>query len=230
MHTVILISSFVLGVGGSLHCLGMCGPLALSIPFAHNGAAGPRITIYYLFKALAYGLMGALSGLFGKGLLLMNWQQGLSVVAGLTIIFMAGIPLLKLRTGNFLFRKQFALLYARLQHRTRLLDFGLLGFLNGLLPCGLVYTALAAATLSGGWAGGFLAMILFGLGTAPALVLLVLFRNKISPQLRRRLKPASVALSVCIGLLLILRGLNLGIPYMSPAHEGNTVKHCCSHK
>ncbi|WP_118953504.1 sulfite exporter TauE/SafE family protein [Taibaiella helva] len=231
MNVVILISSFMLGLGGSLHCLGMCGPLALSVPFAREGKIrGLRIVVYYLGKAFAYGCLGALSGLLGKGIMLMSWQQGLSIAAGLAIILMVCIPALKAPGGNFLFRRQFSILYNRLQHKARLSDYGLLGFLNGMLPCGLVYTALAAALLAGGWAGGFTAMFLFGLGTVPALVLLVLFHQKISIKLRRRLRPASVILSVGIGLLLILRGLNLGIPYISPEWNGKTVKHCCSRK
>jgi len=231
VNYIILISSFTLGIGGSLHCLGMCGPLALSVPFTKdNSKKWPRIIIFYLAKSFAYGMLGALSGLFGKGLILMNWQQGLSIVAGIMIILMVCLPILKAGAGSFLFRRQFGILYNRLQHHARLSDYGMLGFLNGLLPCGLVYTALTAATLSGGWSSGFLAMVLFGLGTAPALVLLIVFRSKLSLQLRKQLKPVSLALSVFIGLLLIARGLSLGIPYVSPECEGNTIKKCCSHK
>jgi len=231
MNSLILISSFVLGIGGSLHCLGMCGPLALSVPFAQSGRIKwLRIAAFYFAKSFAYGLLGMLFGLFGKGLILMDWQQGLSIAAGIAILLMVAVPALKLHKGHFLFQKQFGLLYNRLQHQPRLTDYGILGFLNGLLPCGLVYTALAAATLSGGWAGGFLAMFLFGLGTTPALIALILFRSKLSRQSIRHLKPVSTALSICIGTLLILRGLNLGIPYVSPEFKDNSVKHCCSHK
>jgi len=229
MNGILLLSSFALGIGGSLHCLGMCGPLALSVPFAQSGRIKwLRMTVFYLGKSLAYGLLGLLFGLFGKGLILMDWQQGLSIAAGIVVLLMAAIPTLTLHKSGFLFQKQFSLLYNRLQQKARLTDFGFLGFLNGLLPCGLVYTALAAATLSGSWAGGFLAMFLFGLGTTPALIALILFRSKLSPQRARSLKPVSTLLSVCIGALLILRGLNLGIPYVSPEFKDNSVHKCCS--
>lgn len=229
MNTVVLISSFILGLGGSLHCLGMCGPLALSVPFTQKESAKwQRIIIFYLSKSVAYGMLGAIFGLFGKGLILMNWQQGLSITAGVFIILLVCLPVLKPVSGKFLFQKQFATLYTQLQKRPRLQYYSFLGFLNGLLPCGLVYTALAAATLSGGWSGGFLAMFLFGLGTVPAFVLLILFRNKMGPGLRKQLKPVSITLSVCIGLLLVLRGLNLGIPYVSPGFQEHKVS-CCGH-
>src|SRR6218665_2243251 len=132
----------------------------------------------------------------------MEWQQGLSVVAGVFIIILVCLPVLKPAKGNFLFRKQFTFLYNKLNHSPRLYYFILLGFLNGFLPCGLVYTALAAATVSGSVSGGFLSMFLFGIGTVPALILLIVAKNKISFKLRTRLKPVSVMISISIVFLL----------------------------
>jgi len=228
MSYTVLISSFLLGIGGSLHCLGMCGPLALSIPY-HGGAIPKwlKLLMYYTAKAIVYGAMGAVVGLFGKGIMLMDWQQGLSIVAGIFIILWACFPFIKPGAGHFLFQKQFSKLYQVLQQKPKLYHYFSLGFLNGFLPCGLVYTALAAATVSGGAFGGFSAMFLFGAGTAPALVLLVIFKNKMSFQLRKKLKPLSLLLGVAIGALLIVRGMNLGIPYVSPEFQDNEVKSCC---
>jgi uncharacterized protein len=229
MNVAVLISSFLLGIGGSLHCLGMCGPLALSIPFGATGnSKNLRLLTYYFSKAIAYGFMGAVFGLFGKGLIMMHWQQALSIVAGIFIVLWVCFPILKPGQGSFLFQKQFSILHNKLQYQPKLHYYLLLGFLNGFLPCGLVYTALAAATVSGSPAGGFLAMFLFGMGTAPALFVLVLLKNKMSFQLRRKLKPISLVLSIGIGLLLIIRGLNLGIPYVSPEiTKDDTVEKCC---
>lgn len=229
MNVAVFISSFLLGIGGSLHCLGMCGPLALSIPFSTSGNSKTiRLLTYYFSKAIAYGLMGTVFGLFGKGLIMMHWQQALSIIAGIFIILWVVFPILKPGQGTFLFQKQFSVLYNKLQHQPRLHYYSLLGFLNGFLPCGLVYTALAAATVSGSAAGGFLAMFIFGMGTAPALIVLTVLKNKMSFQLRRKLKPVSLILSISIGLLLVVRGLNLGIPYVSPeVTKGNTVHNCC---
>lgn len=230
MSATVLIASLVLGFGGSLHCLGMCGPLALSVPYNKSGPSkGLSLFCYYLAKALAYGSMGAVLGLFGKGIMLMNWQQGLSVVAGIFILLWACFPVLKPRSGSFLLQRQLADVYKKLQQKPKLWHYLIMGFLNGLLPCGLVYTALATASVTGSAAGGFTAMFLFGLGTAPMLIILVLLKNKISFRLKQKLKPLPVILSVAIGLLLILRGMNLGIPYTSPEFKDRQVKSCCAH-
>lgn len=233
MNIAVLVSSFILGIGGSLHCMGMCGPLALSVPFANDkGSKGMRLFTYYLAKALAYGSMGAVTGYIGKGFLLMDWQQGLSIAAGIFIIIWVLLPMLKTNKGSYIFQKQFSRIFARMQQQPALRDFFALGFLNGFLPCGLVYTALATATVSGSMAGGFTAMFLFGAGTAPALVILALLKNKMSVNIRKKFKPVSMALSFGIGLLLIVRGMNLGIPYVSPHIETKTqtVKGCCAPK
>lgn len=228
MNIAVFLSSFLLGIGGSLHCLGMCGPLALSIPFTAKGSSKwMRIGAYYTAKAMAYGSIGAIFGILGKGLLLMEWQQGLSIVAGLFIIALVCLPVLKPGKGNFIFRKQFAFLYNKLNDSPKLYYYILLGFLNGFLPCGLVYTALAAATVSGSVTGGFLAMFLFGTGTVPALIILIVAKNKMSFKLRSQLKPVSLLISIAIGLLLIVRGMNLGIPYVSPEYHEHKVSNCC---
>jgi sulfite exporter TauE/SafE len=159
---------------------------------------------------------------------MMHWQQALSVVAGVFIILWVSFPVLKPGKSSFLFQKQFSILYNKLQYEPKIYHYSFLGFLNGLLPCGLVYTALAAATVSGSAAGGFGAMFLFGIGTAPALIILVILKNKMSFRLRQKLKPVSLVLSISIGLLLVVRGLNLGIPYISPeVTKENTVQKCC---
>jgi sulfite exporter TauE/SafE len=207
----------------------MCGPLALSVPFT-SGQLSRRVQLatYFLAKAIAYGAIGATFGLLGKGLFLMKWQQGLSVAAGIFIILLVCLPVLKPKSGSFLFRKQFSILYRNMQQSPRLYQFFLLGFMNGFLPCGLVYTALAAAMVTGGVTSGFISMFLFGMGTAPALISLILLKNKIGPRLRSTLRPVSIVVSVMVGILLILRGLNLGIPYVSPeVHSDHSIKNCC---
>jgi uncharacterized protein len=228
MNTGIFISSFVLGIGGSLHCLGMCGPLALAIPYNTTGLSKwIRLATYYFAKALAYAFMGAIFGLLGAGFVLMNWQQGLSIAAGIFILIWICFPLLKPVKGFFYFQRQFAYLYQALQRSPKVGYYFLLGLLNGVLPCGLVYTALAAATVSGGALQGFAAMFLFGIGTMPVLMAVVIFRQKVSLRFRRLFRPLSLVLSLSVGLLLILRGLNLGIPYLSPEFSDKQVKSCC---
>lgn len=228
MNTGIIISSFILGIGSSVHCLGMCGPLALSIPYTESGISKwTRLVVYYLAKALAYAGMGAVAGMLGKGFILMNWQQGLSIAAGIFIMLWVALPLLKPVSGMFAFQKQFAYLYGKLQRDPKVRYYFLLGWLNGFLPCGLVYTALAASTVTGGGLQGFTAMFLFGLGTAPVLMMVVLFKRKIGLRFRQLFRPLSMTLSIAVGILLILRGMNLGIPYVSPEFHHQQVKNCC---
>lgn len=228
MTPFLLWSSFLLGILGSLHCLGMCGPLALSMPFATQ--AGNRwrsIAVFYLAKAMAYSILGGIMGIVGKGIMLMQWQQALSVTAGVFLLMMALLPALKHTKVHFIFQKQFLRLHTQLQQKPRIDYFFLLGFLNGLLPCGLVYTALTTATLAGSIGGGALAMLLFGIGTTPVMILLILFRRRLTLPRRLRLLPLSTLLSAIIGILLVLRGLNLGLPYISPQVEKENVIKCC---
>lgn len=232
MPVALWIAAFLLGIGGSMHCLGMCGPLVLGLPFHTQGKTGRWLATvtYYLAKCLAYGSMGILTGFFGKGISLINWQQGLSVIAGFLVLLMAFVPAITLRLkAQFLFQKTFGRLFSRLQHQPRLHYYGFLGFLNGFLPCGLVFTALAASTVTGSPVSGFLFMVAFGLGTTPALAALTLFKNRISLRFLPRLKKAATFIAAALGLLLIIRGLDLGIPYLSPVAGANgTVKNCCS--
>jgi sulfite exporter TauE/SafE len=228
MSIAVLFAAFVLGIGGSLHCLGMCGPLALSIPYNNTGHSKVTKAIYYyLAKAVSYGCMGALVGLFGKGLFMMNWQQGLSIAAGIFIIIWTCFPAVK-PGGTFFFQKQFSFVYNKLQDKPKVQYYFFLGFLNGLLPCGMVYAALAIASVSGGMAQGFLTLFVFGIGTTPILIALVLLKNRMSAPFRQRLKPVSMVLSIVVGALLILRGMDLGIRYISPMVQDKEVKGCCS--
>jgi sulfite exporter TauE/SafE len=229
MNSIILISAFVLGIGGSLHCIGMCGPLALSIPFSKESKQKwISITIYYTFKAIAYGVLGIIMGALGKGIMLMNYQQILSIIAGVFIILMAFKPYIKTQAGNFFFQKQFSAIYQNMVTAPRWWYYAALGFLNGWLPCGMVYTALATAAVSGSGFNGFATMFVFGLGTTPALWILTVFKSKISIKLRSQLKPIVALTSILIGVVLIIRGMNLGLPYLSPIVENNSVKQCCA--
>jgi sulfite exporter TauE/SafE len=92
----------------------------------------------------------------------------------------------------------------------------LIGILNGFLPCGLVYVALAGAIASGDAISGAAVMILFGLGTIPAMFAASVFGKFINIGIRTKLRKAVPALAILLAAVFILRGLNLGIPYLSP--------------
>ena len=111
--------------------------------------------------------------------------------------------------------------------RSTLLLFGLL---NGLLPCGLVYAALAGAAATGGPLGGALFMAAFGLGTIPAMLAVSLAGRLITAPWRARFQRAVPVAMAVLAVLFIVRGLSLGIPYLSPDLSPEAVaggRSCC---
>jgi sulfite exporter TauE/SafE len=107
----------------------------------------------------------------------------------------------------------------------------LIGLINGVLPCGLVYIALAGAVGAGGWWKSMLYMFLFGVATMPLMFVLMIFKSKLSLSFRSLFQKAIPTFTVIIAVLLIIRGLNLGIPYFSPkvnTIQDKTTVECCS--
>ena len=219
-----LVLAFTLGLFGSLHCVGMCGPIVLLIPLQRQrkGFRYLQLGAYFIGKTLAYALMGLLFGLVGEGIFIAEYQQEFSIFAGLLMIFMGLFSLLHLRVkglGNPLL-KGFSLLKNALgkQLSKKTLTSSLsIGFLNGFLPCGLVYTALFGALAMGNWWGSMTYMTVFGVGTIPLMLLLILLGDFLPLALRRRLNQWLPLVVILVGILFILRGLGLGIPYLSPA-------------
>lgn len=216
MDFIFLGSMFLLGLGGSMHCLGMCGPLVMAVPFPKSRETVLTQFLYFLGKALAYGLLGILIGFLGLKSIWGESQRYLSLIAGVLIILMTVFPLIKPKIGKFKFQKNFQNIFKKIKEQPRWHHFLQLGFLNGLLPCGMVYMALAATLASGDPLNGFLGMLAFGFGTAPILWVLAVLKTNLKFDLKKKLKPLTVFLSILVGILLILRGLNLGIPFISP--------------
>lgn len=229
----ILVSAFSLGILGSLHCMGMCGPLVMSLPFqrARNGHVIPASINYHIGKAFAYSLFGVIAGSIGQGFAFFKWQQVLSIVAGIVLLLITFLPYLKNKIKLGLpIQKGFNKLFALTANQTDLKYFLAFGFLNGLLPCGLVYTAIAGAAVTATPLNGMLFMLFFGLGTIPSLTSIILFQHKMGPRVRTYLFRSSYYISIIIGVLLILRGFNLGIPYVSPHMNQETKEMDCCHK
>jgi integral membrane protein len=202
----------------------MCGPIALLIPLQRQrkGLRYLQLGAYFIGKTLTYALMGLLFGLVGEGVFIAEYQQEFSIFAGLLMILMGLFSLLHLRVkglGNPLL-KGFSLLKNALgkQLSKKTVTSSLsIGFLNGFLPCGLVYTALFGALAMGNWRGSMTYMIAFGVGTIPLMLLLILLGDFLPLALRRRLNQWLPLVVILVGILFILRGLGLGIPYLSPA-------------
>ncbi|MDO9512606.1 MAG: sulfite exporter TauE/SafE family protein [Bacteroidales bacterium] len=217
-----LTTALMMGLIGSFHCAGMCGPIAIALPYGKKVII--RGLLYNIGRTFTYVLLGVIFGILGKGLDLGGFQQYTSIIAGVLMILIAIIPLLAgkqysvERLGgkiSLLFGK----IYSRLVTNVKSISFLWIGLLNGLLPCGLVYAALAGAISSADAAGGALFMLVFGLGTIPMMLLLGMVSGVISSRLRNRMNKIIPIFVVIIGMLFIIRGLGLGIPYLSPVTE-----------
>ena len=220
----ILIAGLTLGFAGSLHCVGMCGPLSLALPTWHlSGAAKMFSLLLYQFgRIITYSLLGLVFGLAGRGIYLAGVQQWFSITLGMLVLLVAAMYFV--HSGG-IHISVFSKLYAALsrligrivKRNPGMISFLLLGIANGLLPCGMVYIAIAA-TLSFDkvyHSIGFMAM--FGAGTLPAMMLVGYGGRLLSPHFRIVFKKSIPFFITATGLLLILRGLNLGILFISPA-------------
>ena len=220
-----------LGFLGSLHCAAMCGPLMLALPGRADGA-GCFITgrlIYQLGRVTTYALLGVVAGLVGKSFFIAGWQRWLSIALGVAILvgFFVSKKVSVSAPVVRLVGKLKTAMSAQLQRRN-FRSLGLLGMLNGLLPCGLVYVALAGAVARGSLGGAALFMLLFGLGTLPMLLAISLSGKLFPISWRQKLRGAIPAGVCVLALLLILRGLALGIPYVSPALVAGVPANCCA--
>lgn len=221
---LLLGTAIVFGLLGSLHCLGMCAPLLWAIPQqeqAKNIWWRNRL-LYNIGRALTYAALGALFGLLGESLSFMGWQQKISIGTGFLILIFLLTSKGVIPSSFYLKPLQKVIGRVRqgigrhMQQQSAKAQLQL-GLLNGLLPCGLVYMALLASVSMGSVLGGGLYMFIFGLGTIPMMIAAAFFGKKVKsqqPQFFNRLIPVFVAL---IAILLIVRGLGLGIPYVSPA-------------
>lgn len=229
-------SALLLGLISSLHCLGMCGPIAMMLPIDRTNEAKKvtQIITYHLGRITAYTILGLFFGLLGRGLFLAGIQQQLSVVIGIVMIVFVLIPEKVFAQYNFskpvfrLISKVKTALGQQFKKKTYEAIFTI-GLLNGFLPCGLVYVALFGAIamqevpLSMGY------MALYGVGTIPIMSAVVYMSNLITLPVRNKIQKIIPVVTIVIGGLFILRGLGLDIPYVSPSNMSLFVQntpHC----
>lgn len=218
-----LASALILGFLGSLHCIGMCGPIALMLPVDRSNSFKKAVQTasYHLGRLTAYALIGLVFGLLGKSFSLFGLQQQLSIAVGILMIFAVIIPnkrFQKTKISAFFYRFVSKIkqgLGTSLKKKTAD-TFLTIGFLNGFLPCGLVYIAVFAAIAFGSLWQSSLYMVLFGLGTVPLMSVAVYAASFLKDVSRRKIQKAIPVFVVIIGVLFILRGMGLGIPYISP--------------
>lgn len=233
-------AAFSLGLVTGLHCVGMCGPLALALPVV--GKSKPAYLagrlIYNLGRAITYTVMGILIGLAGEAFAIGGLQRWVSIGVGvmillsLALVYFGFMPRIMESLGIWkAFGRLQQLWKAQFQNK-RYSGLLTLGLINGLLPCGPVYVALAGAAATGSAATAGLFMFVFGLGTLPMMLAVSLAGKLIQMPLRRKLQKLVPASAAVVAVLLILRGMALGIPYLSPPAEATSIggnpHSCCS--
>lgn len=219
----VITAGFVMGAVGNFHCIGMCGPLALALPVSHRSEWGRVVggIIYNTGRIVTYSVLGLLLGFAGGFLVAAKYQHVLSISLGAIILVYlfipkkfntpstlasyANKPFLELRTalGKLFRSKKYSSLFS-------------IGVLNGLLPCGMIYLAISSSLVTGSALKGSLFMAAFGFGTFPVMISVVFLGNLFGQQLRSKMRKAVPVFLFVMALLLVVRGLNLGIPYLSP--------------
>ena len=211
-------TAFVTGLVGSLHCVGMCGPIALALPIGAMSKIKILLSriLYNLGRIFTYSLLGLLMGFIGQRLFLSSIQQYFSIGLGIFILvfIIATNKFLKISPLYHLSNKLKSTFKFLFQQKT-LLSMFVLGFVNGLLPCGLLYMAVVGSIVAGSPWGGMIYMALFGLGTAPALFAVAMVTRVVNPRLRRKFIKIAPIYTFVLAVFLIIRGLNLG-SFMSP--------------
>lgn len=232
MEIALIVSALILGLGSGFHCIGMCGPIALSMGLTKQQALNFHLqnTTYNLGRIVTYAFLGAVLGIVGEGFNVAGIQQYLTVGVGILLIVMAlfsfggkdfasKIPFLskfllsiKINLGKYLQKPGYSSRF-------------ITGILNGFLPCGMVYMALTASLVAGGVWKGAAFMVLFGLGTFPFMFAVVFFGNMMNTAFRIKVLKIIPVMMIILGGLFVLRGLELGIPLVSPKKEAMQVIH-----
>lgn len=226
METLTIGMAFFLGFAGSLHCFGMCGPIAFAIAVDRNNYLKMILQniIYQFGRVFSYSVLGIFFGMIGYGFSLAGFHKILSLLLGLGM--MTSVLLSKKRLNRFRLLSPYVLWLGQLQSALggfiRKKTFSALfitGLFNGLLPCGLVYVAVTAAMSMGNTLSGGLFMLYFGMGTVPLMFFTVIIGNFIDLRIRNKIFRVAPLMIFFVGFILVLRSLGLGIPYVSPLNE-----------
>jgi len=219
--------AFMIGLLGSVHCVGMCGPLAFGVPSLRSGWFYLVLDklLYQSGRIISYCILGVLIGLLGRQIWLAGLQQGVSILSGLLIILAALSRIFKFSLSNsssILLKPFNAMFSYALQHRANHL---IIGLINGFLPCGFVYLAMAGALNTGAIPSAISYMFWFGLGTTPLMFIAAVSVGFTSALFRKRINQLIPFLMLFLGCWFMLRGLELNIPYLSPP-KAATITEC----
>lgn len=224
-------AAFILGLLGSWHCVGMCGPIAMIVPGAQGKNRIYSILLYHSGKTLSYVLIGSLFGLFGVFLSSLKVQSVTTIIVGIIMILLAFLPVIlsRLEKGGFkLFSSYFQLKskLTKMLEKDKLEFSFYIGILNGFIPCGLVYTAAIAALAQSSAAEGALFMLAFGLGTAPFLSLIIFASDFIKNKMRSRASIYRTLAFCLVGGFMLWKGLNAYQIEIDSAKQGDHFQIC----
>jgi sulfite exporter TauE/SafE len=216
MINMFSLSALLIGFLGSFHCVAMCGPIALAL--SGGGEDNRRFLVnrsfYNLGRIVTYGILGLLAGLAGQTLLMAGFQKSISIGIGVLMVvsvillyYMPGLP----RTGSMLsgLNRFIKKIFAGVVKRKSAASLFTAGLANGILPCGFVYLAMAGAAATQNGANGAFYMILFGLGTFPAMLAVAAFGKMAGNRARLLLNRAAPVLMIILGLVFIYRGYSM---------------------
>lgn len=226
---MLYLTAFSIGLLGSLHCVGMCGPIAFALPLDRSNKSAQWMggLLYNIGRTVSYFLLGLVFGTIGFGFSLAGFQQWVSITVGVIIILSVLLPTFskKLPINFSFYTLWLGKLKGELSKRfgkSTYQNLFAIGLLNGLLPCGLVYIAIAGSIAMQSPLNGGLFMAAFGLGTLPMMLGVAFYGNQLKQWFQPRFKNFIPVFIVVIGAMFILRGMNLGIPYLSPKISNET--------
>jgi sulfite exporter TauE/SafE len=230
MTTALPYLAFTMGLISSLHCIGMCGPIALALP-VHKGSRLKQFSgllLYNSGRALSYSVLGMLVGGIGTSIAWLGYLRYLSVFAGLLMLAYVfwpsrldrhfHPPAFWVRFVHFLKQQMAAMLQSRSAG-----SWLMLGIFNGLIPCGMVYMALMSSIATGSMASGAIYMMIFGLGTFPAMISIGIAKQKFTPALRSRIRRFTPVMLAVAGIWLVMRGVLVDLPVSGESHAGITI-------
>ena len=215
-------AAITIGLISSFHCLGMCGPIAFALPLNRTSTSSQLLGAftYNIGRISTYAVLGLLFGLIGKSLVMAGAQRFLSISAGIFMILSVVLPKISkaanIDSFTFKYIGKLKNAFGQLFKKSSYESLFLIGVLNGLLPCAMVYIALAGAIAEGDMLGGMTFMMFFGLGTIPMMYTATILGGFVTVKLRNKLQKVIPYMVFAIGVLFILRGMNLGIHYLSP--------------
>jgi hypothetical protein len=217
-----LTAAFLIGLVGSIHCVGMCGGIAGALCMGGKERVMP---FYHLGRIITYSLLGLAVGLLGhfvtQSATLITAQRALSLLAGVVMVYFG------LQMGGWVKERWGPLSSVRLPAKLlRQAADGktfsaplLVGLFNGLLPCGMVYAALALALKESNPTGSTAVMAAFGLGTLPAFTFFTSLLQRFSPGAKGKWLKAAALLLILFGLFTALRGTDIFHNHSPAGHK-----------